>query len=249
MRNEREKEDDMKRRAILLSHSDGEISSGKDADDVMRFLASCTGGAWLEQEIIREDNLSRAQLDKLVESVKKEGLDYLLFYFSGHGGYIRGTVLELNPQGDEIHEREVSGLVARQLNIFDCCRAHLAQGKFTEECDSLCESVDPLKAIARAKFNQRVLEAMPQQMSLYACREGECAHDFGRGGVYTQNLLDVTKAFEGEYLLALQAHLAAYQPTADAAALRGVNQHPDCFVAKLPSRYKLPLALKLDNLK
>lgn len=236
----------MKRRALLLDHQDGELASDKDVQDVAEFLRSCTGGGWLDDEIIHESNITLSRLKEHVKRVKEDGVDYLFFYFSGHGGYVRDTVIELNPQGETISERDVSGLAARQLNIYDCCRQHPDQVSFTDAMDSLKEAHNAPLELAREIYSKRVMEACPQQVSLYACRKGESAYDLGRGGVYTQNLLDATHSFNDRFLLVLRAHILACQPTTDEVAERGEKQHPDYFAAKLPSRYQLPFALNLD---
>lgn len=236
----------MRRKAILLSHEDEILASNKDVSDVERFLLSYTGGAWKSSEIIAKPNISLQALRMLIKKIQDEGVDYLFFYFSGHGGYVRDTVIELNPSGEVISERDISKIVPRQINIFDCCRVRAEPLKIWNSMDSLSESRNLIKEVVREKFERRVMEALPQQLSLYACQVGESAFDFGKGGIYTQNLLMTTKSFTSEFLLALQAHNLAYQPTVAAAALRREKQHPDYFAGKYLSRYQLPLALNLN---
>lgn len=47
----------MNRKAILLAHKDGELSSSKDIADVYRFLASLRGGAWEQGEVYLKENI------------------------------------------------------------------------------------------------------------------------------------------------------------------------------------------------
>ena len=112
----------MKRCAILLGHVDDHLHTNADLNKMYDFLRSNKGGAWYDTEIIKMTNISRVELDRLLYETRKEELDFTIFYFSGHGEYVRGTSIELNPSGEEINERELSGLGVRQLSIFDCCR-------------------------------------------------------------------------------------------------------------------------------
>ena len=85
-------------------------------------------------------------------------------------------------------------------------------------------------------------------MSLYTCKDGESSYDFGEGGIYTKYLLDATKTLNSNdtYILASSAHSYACLPTEKEARQHNENQHPDYFMAKLPSRYQLPLAVNIS---
>lgn len=237
----------MKRRAILLGHVDGQLSTNADLDKVCRFLCSSKGGAWEASEIIRSVNLSRKGLDVLLNATRVEGYDFVLFYFSGHGEYVRGTALELNPQGEEINESELSGLGARQINIFDCCRKLPEKMIFklanSATIDSLAESRDLKREACRKLYDMRNMAAAPQFMSLYACEINEYAHDFGYGGIYTNHLINAANTFNGDFLLASEAHNMAINPTSYEAHVHGVVQTPDYFMAKLPSRSQIVLVV------
>ena len=235
----------MRRKAILLYHEDAGLMTGKDVNDMKTFLCSPFGGAWEPNEVDCRKNISLSGLQRLVCETKEQCYDYLVFYFSGHGGCARGDFLELNPTGETVEVRELLAMSTRQLSMFDCCRAYPVNEKMSFALDALNEShgVDRYRAIAREFYDERVSAALQQSMVLYACREGEYAHDFGHGGVYTQNLLDAARSFDGSVLLASQAHLMAYQPTVEEALKHKGVQHPDLYMAKLPSRYQLPFAL------
>ena len=110
----------MKRRAILIGHADGQLSTNLDLDKVYSYLISLYGGAWSPKEIVRRVNISKMKLHELLQDTRVRKFDYVFFYFSGHGGYKRGTVLELNPQEETISEQRLSNLAPRQLNIYDC---------------------------------------------------------------------------------------------------------------------------------
>ena len=237
----------MKRRAILLGHVDGQLSTNSDLNKVYHFLTSPKGGAWEQSEIIRLANVSRVELDYILSATRVERYDLVILYFSGHGEYVRGTTLELNPQGEEVNERELSGLGARQLNIFDCCRK--LPEKMTLKLansvamDSLGESKDWEREVCRKLYDTRNMAAASQAMSLYACEIDEYAHDFGQGGIYTNHLIDAATSFQGNFLLVSSAHSMAIEPTSREAHLHGMVQTPDYFMAKLPSRLQMVLAV------
>ena len=242
----------MKRKAILLGHIDGQLSTNTDLNKVHGFLTSIPGGAWNLNEIVQKTNISRASLDELLHDTKIGGYDYVFFYFSGHGGYERGTVLELNPQEECISERELSNLASRQLNIYDCCRSmpdtQTIRISDSFAIDSLSETSNRLREYVRTIYDARVMQALKQHMSLYSCKVGECSYDFGDGGIYTKYLIDAAKTFNGNdtYMLAINAHSSACLPTAMEARRHNEDQHPDYFMAKFPSRYQLPLAINIS---
>lgn len=235
----------VKRKAILISHEDGELMTGKDVEDIRSFLMSPRGGAWLDDEIERGKNISLREFDQLCKFVRDEKFDFVFFYFSGHGGWARSTVIELNRDGDLVPEECLAGLAPRQLNIFDCCRSYPVDESIKTGTESILGSQDLLLAVARRKYDQQIMAALPQPMSLYSCSKGEASYDFGRGGVYTQSLLSVSQSSEEEILFASQAHVRASELTIAEASLHKVNQHPDFFMAKLPFRYQLPFAINV----
>lgn len=241
----------MKRCAILLGHIDGILSTNVDLDKTYKFLCSNRGGAWENGEIIKRTNVHRSELDLILSGIRKGECDFALFYFSGHGEYVRGTSLELNPDGDEINERELSGLGVRQLNIFDCCR-RLPVGQFVKNSasvamDGLNESYDWKRVICRQLYDKRNMAAAPQMMSLYACGLNEYAHDFGNGGIYTNYLMREATAIDTDYGLVSTIHARASELTVAEAQLRGVEQNPDYFMPKLPARLQLVLSVN-DNI-
>lgn len=235
----------MKRRAIILGNVDGQLSTNIDMEKVRNFLLSLNGGAWRPSEIIRKANISRDKLDRLLLDTKNGGYDYVFLYFSGHGEYNRGTVIELNPQGETISEQSLSNLASRQLCIYDCCRTlpKSQVDKVAFAMNNLSESTTLVGEYARLLFDERIMNAYEQQMSLYSCGIDECSYDFGEGGIYTKHLIDAAMTFEDEYILVATAHSKASMPTAFEARRHNEEQNPDFFMAKLPSRYQLIIGL------
>lgn len=237
----------MKRRAILIGHIDGILSTNADLDKVYNFLHSNRGGAWERCEIIKRGNIPLAELEMILADTRKGAFDFTFFYFSGHGEYARGTSLELNPNGEEINECNLSRLAVRQLNIFDCCRKlserHIVKNSESVAMDGLEESYDTRRQICRQLYDSRNMAAAPQMMSLYACSVDEYAYDFGNGGVYTNYLIQAAKNINTDYGLVSSIHAKASVLTAAEALLRGVNQNPGYFMPKLPSRLQLVLSV------
>jgi len=233
----------MKRYAILLGHSDGELATQIDLLRVYNFLISLKGGAWNDKEICCKKNMSIERLITLINQIKKSNIDYLFFYFSGHGKFKRSSVLELNPNGETIDESVVSGLVPRQLNIYDCCRT-LSDEIISEETQKglFSENTSNIQYF-RLLYENRIMQAFPQQMSLYSCEVGECSYDFGYGGIFTTQLLKTTKEISDRFLPVSDAFLNSFNPTMREAGKHGVEQHPDYFMAKLPTAKQLILAV------
>lgn len=236
----------MKRRAILFYNNDGELKTKKDIDDMVSFLVSPTGGCWDDGgEVMCYKNVKKNELMFAVEETRKECIDYLLLYFSGHGGFASSSFVELNPDGERVSTNVLLNLADRQLSIFDCCRSMGVVEKRAFAMDSLHEAIGAniCREAIRDAFDRRVMAAYPQSMTLYACRVGEYAYDYGAGGVYTQNLLATTKSVPDGFLLASTAHMEAYNMTVRETQHERLVQHPDFAMAKLPSRFQLPFAI------
>lgn len=239
----------MKRYAVLLGHMDGQLSTPLDISRMKKFLMGDKGGAWFESEIYSKTNISRAELLTLLAKIKKAAYDYLFFYFSGHGGYKRGTVLYLNPKEEIIEERALSKLATRQLNIYDCCRARDDAMAESTECIKLFSAEKKYVTLIRREYENRIMTALSQQMSLYSCSIEEYSYDFGNGGVYTTHLIEATAQFSNDFLLVSQAHDVAYRLTIDEAKNHGVNQNPDYFMPKYSSAQQLIFAINDVHLR
>ena len=179
----------MKRRALLFGNSDGLSGVKVDLENYLRFLTSDIGGKWFDTEILIEMNPTRSGLLNKISYLKTEAPDYAFVVFSGHGAYIKGTVLEINKYGEYIHESELRNISSRQISIFDCCRnvssVSLSDSKFFGKLASLNESQKYLREI----YNTRIMQAIAQQVSLYACSVGESSYETNEGGIYSNCLL------------------------------------------------------------
>jgi hypothetical protein len=198
-------------------------------------------------EIEEHLNRSRVKLLEAIKRAKDSGFDYTMVMFSGHGGQKRETVLELNARGEQINESELWNISSRQTNIFDCCRALMPETvRKSMAMDSLRESAALVSSV-RARYEQRIMQAIPQQVRLYACAVGQSAYDMGegKGALYLGNLLDAACSLpQGERFKAVEtAHAEVRAATMVAAAKNGVQQNPDAFLPKCLSEQRLILSI------
>jgi len=239
----------MKRLAMLIGNTNGLPGIQKDLENFGLFLESDIGGAWNSNlEICKAYNVSYKELKESLESIKVAKIDYFIFYYSGHGGLDRSsgdTILELNKAGEVIDEIELQNITTRQLNIYDCCRVIPENTQKSLITDSVNFSAESWNKIIREMYDARIMASDAQQISLYACKKGECANATGKGSIYTQNLLKEARKNSTSDILVLDAHNGAITPTTDEASRLGENQHPDYEANSfIPRDRQLILALK-----
>jgi Caspase domain len=180
----------MKRKALLIGNARGLPGVQVDMRKTHAFLESSVGGNWLPQEIVELRNPSRQELLGRIQLLKRESVDYAFVLFSGHGGHAHQTVLELNADGETINESELWNIAQRQITIYDCCRARIEEQVVKSfAMDSLRESV-VRHDVLRARYEARIMQAIPQQVKLYACSVSQSAYDLGNGAIYLGHLLD-----------------------------------------------------------
>lgn len=206
----------MKRRALLIGNSRGLAGVKRDIANFQAFLMGRYGGAWRRDEIETMMNPTLADLKSKLSVIKAERNDFVIVMFSGHGGYERTTVLEINGQPEVIDDTELMGLAPRQISIFDCCRVVCS---YQEERELLLErklfSVTDSADTIRQRYDSRIMQAIPQQDRLYACKIGQCAwdHDDGTGAYYLNNLIQKAKTISGAFGLVSGVHEEAAQAT------------------------------------
>lgn len=238
----------MKRRALLIGNSRGLQGVKKDIVNFQAFLMGRYGGAWKKGEILIEMNPTLTNLKQKIALIKKENDDFVIFMFSGHGGYERDTVLEINGWGESIHETELTGLAPRQISVFDCCRVCENYEKSLESLNetklfSYCDSVDKI----RQRYEARIMQAIPQQDRLYACKIGQCANDAsdGSGAYYLKNLIKHAKTIDGDYGLVGHVHEDAAQDTTKEVRLKENElQEPVASLPKCLSSQQLIISLR-----
>lgn len=198
----------MKRKALLF----GNTTAAGAQNDLLNwayFLKSGRGGAWWDSEIQILSNPSKAYLQAWLKIIKDGGYDFVLVAYAGHGGWVRSTILEINPNGETIDEVDLKGLAPREILALDCCRGTGAASQIVDEALEKSFSADTYSSI-RARYDSRMMKALPQQVTLYACSIGESAYCTNDGGYYTKNLLRQSAATSANLFVTInQAHYNA----------------------------------------
>lgn len=234
----------MKRFALLICNN---TASGATHDIIkwQKFLESTNGGAWRPSEIDPKVNPSLSEVRNTIQIIKLIKYDFVIVVYAGHGAWKRTTSLELNPQGEIIQENEFFNLAPREIICLDCCRG---VSPLTEMVDGAHERMfsDDQKKTIRDMYDQRMMEAYPQQVNLYACQIGESAYGDSKGGFYTNNLLDQATNFlpNNIYQTVNCAHnMAAPLTTKETRSKVGKDQHPDMVDARCISDKQLIIGI------
>jgi len=229
----------MKKRILLIGNTHGLPGVPVDLANYRKFFKSQYGGGWMDFEIETETNPSVTKLALTVSKIVALKLDYAIVVFSGHGGQERETILEINGNGDTVPESLLKGIAERQLNIFDCCRA------FSEPVIEIKLNERFTKSFAattntREQYELRIMQAIPQQVSLYACSIGEVSYDSPNGGVYSKHLLSVSAQVDSSYKLVGNAHEEATVLT----KREKPTQNPDGILPRCLSSQQLIIGIK-----
>lgn len=236
----------MKRKAILIGNTSGLQGVQVDISRFTSFLTSNTGGAWYESEIDVLQNERKSSLLQKIDVLKRQSFDYVIVLFSGHGGQLRQTVLELNSSGETIEETALRGIATRQLNIYDCCRA-FPSTVTKRAMEALSASFSESVNLHRRRFDDRIMQAIPQQALLYSCSIGQVSYDTSNGGVYLGHLLKAaqTIAYDQQFKLVGAAHEEAITPTvANSEKEKQGRQVPDAVLAKCLSSQQLVISVR-----
>lgn len=234
----------MKRKALLIGNTNGLNGVQLDIERFSGFLKSKAGGSWYLSEIETMENPRKIDVALKLKQLRNESLDYFVLLFSGHAGYIRSTVMELNKNGEIIDESEFHDIADRQLNIYDCCRVIMSP-IIKKAFDSigmeaqLAESIDRTRTI----YEERIMQAIPQQAYLYSCAIGESSYDTADGAIYLKELLSATKSFSSNaaFLTVGEAHGVARAQTNK----KEPKQTPEARLAKCLTQQQLILAMKV----
>lgn len=241
----------MKRKALLIGDTrDLDTISSKDIDSISNFLKSDEGGAWDDSEIVPLVNVRADDLFEKIKEVKAEANDFVIVYFTGHGGTRGDTILEVNPLPDYLESCSFLNIAPRQISIFDCCR-HEVRTPI-----EICTGVGQKKrkafgsdntAMIRMEYEELVMKACPQTVCLYSCSRGEGSSYNAEGSYYTQCLIDSAKdlLLTNDVVRVHDCHAKAVPATADMAFKeRGIQQHPEIEPAKCLYDQELPIYFK-----
>lgn len=240
----------MKRVALLIGNSNGLPGVKKDIANWKHFLQSDQGGQWYEEEIIIAMNPPKAELLLTIERIKRTNPDFAIVVFSGHGAYQRGTILEINGKDETINENDLIGISTRQISAFDCCRNILieksADSSVKMRMFSYGGKVD-IKNI-RPYYEKRIMNAIEQQVRLYACSIGESALDTEDGALYMKNLLSCSLQITSDYKLIGIAHEEASNLTTQEAIRKQHQQHPAAILPKCISNQQLIISINPNTI-
>lgn len=170
----------------------------KDMANYKRFLQSNIGGAWEEDEIISSKSWTTPVLERVIDNLKANGIEYFLIIFSGHGYAIKGvdTYLEFQNNDDL-----ALGTLQRWLQfnksliIADSCR------KFIEIIEKAQASAQirlfsDSHAVPRYKYRElynKGIEGLERYHNTFVASAAlnECAEDTDQGGLFSKTLLDL----------------------------------------------------------
>lgn len=234
----------MKRKALIIGNTRGLIATPIDMLHFAQFLMSHQGGAWNIDEIVSWLDKSADSIMNELETIKSEKNDYVIVYFTGHGGLQGDTILEVNPSLELLKENSFFGLAERQLNILDCCRCTITTPL---SIYGSSRGISPfelaLRNEVRKEYEVMVMEAAPQLVRLYACSEGESSFPSSTGSYYTNNLLNCAKELLSSNRI-VRVHqcqnTAALKTAADVHDNLKEEQHPAIIPTKCISQAELP---------
>lgn len=131
----------MKRKALMIGNSRGLKATPLDMLHFTQFLMSYQGGAWTRDEIEPWMDKDVNELLNDVEKIVKGQNDYVIVYFTGHGGLHGDTIIEVNPKGELIKEdlNELTGkkyqdIAQRLLSQAALAKTRIARKKLADFC-------------------------------------------------------------------------------------------------------------------
>jgi hypothetical protein len=236
----------MKRKALLIANTSGLQGVKVDISKFSAFLKSNRGGGWFDSEIQIIANESKLSLLKKIDDIRNQANDYTVVLFSGHGGYQRQTILEINSNGETVEEKALANLSKRQLNVFDCCRSVIPDTMTKSAMDSITARFSESVNTYRQRFDTRIMQADEQPASLYSCSIGQVSYDTANGGVYLSNLLVAANniSYPDDFKLVGVAHDEARTATILESRRAGRTQEPDAVLAKSLSSRQLIISLR-----
>lgn len=241
----KERETSMKRKAIIIGNSRDLNATPVDMLRFTKFLMSLQGGAWEKEEIVECKDKSADEILKAVEDIKNEGNDYVIVYFTGHGGVQGNQILEVNPASELIEENSLLGLAPRQLNILDCCRCTITTPlSIYGKSRGITPMRRALRDEVRKEYDEIVMNAAPQLVRMYSCREGESSWSSKDGSYYTNNLIGcaIDLLNTNSVVRVHQCHEAtAIKTAADVQKDLHRDQHPDIIPTKCLAQAELPI--------
>lgn len=225
----------MKKRILIVGYANGLKGVKADLDNYYHFFKSPIGGGWYEDEICILSHTTSEQVMEYIAGYRRMQLDYFIFVFCGHGANMQDeVVMQVNDTDPIIWEKDILYVAPRQLSIFDCCRERESDDTFASLTETHLYSLeDQIRGNVRQRYEERIMQAVPQSACLYACSVGECADGNNSGGLYSYTLLSVARNIimeKTDYKTVARCHYETCKRLESEYA----KQHPD---------YKLPRCL------
>jgi len=238
----------MKKKAIIIANQDGKLTGvSKDIKHIQSFLTGISGGAWSSDEIETYINPTLASLRLSIAMAKLSGYDYMMVFFTGHGGHKREeTYVQINNNRELIAQSELENLCKKQINIYDCCRSEIedlneAKSSISMDSYDFSDSLRLSRIQARQIYNNQIQKAKPQQLILYSCSLNEYSQDESYGALYLTNLLRDANNFNNceyyqkRFKIALESHLNAVERVKKDNRDKNNPQNPDYKATRFPN--------------
>lgn len=208
----------MKKKAIIIANQDTLLTGvSKDIDHIQVFLKDVAGGAWNSDEIEVHINPRLSSLKSALARYKYS-YDYMMVFFTGHGGHKRQqTYVQINNDKELIAQSELENLCKKQINIYDCCRSEIetlteSRASISMDAYKFGDSLKLTRLEARKRYESQIERAKPQQLILYSCSLNEYSQDESYGALYLTNFLRDANIFENcqyygkRFKIALESH-------------------------------------------
>lgn len=240
----------MNRLSLLIGATHGDLEMV--ADDIAKmsiYLKSIPGGAWNDDEIIELVDEPYSTVQRSLLTIKKNKPDFLLTYWSGHGGYSRNReelVLELT-ENKSLYESDLLGLSQKQLLIFDTCSPIIEDAGLESSFESFSHRATASvsdRAKARKYYEELVAASGGVQIA-YSCNitENSTADDF-LGSIYTSEIIKQSKVWYARQ--AVKGYLTIKEVTRLAENICArYSQHPKMVGPKVDKHLYYPFALKV----
>ena len=211
------------------------------------------GGAWNKDEIVYMPDQDACSIIESINKIGDENNDYVIVYFTGHGGLQGDTVVEVNPNNELLKENSFFGLAERQLNILDCCRTvQTSPLNIYGNKRGMGAMGMKLRDDVRAEYDDLVMKADPQLVRLYSCSEGESSYPSANGSYYTNNLMGCARELlmNDDIISVHKCHHAASIKTAiEVKRDLKQEQHPTIIPSKCLAQAELPFCFNPKSIK
>lgn len=213
------------------------------------YLKSLTGGAWNDGEIKVLEDASVEAIDAKIQSLKKSPPDFLLTYWSGHGGYSslkEELILEVTPKKD-LPESALLKLAKKQLMIFDTCSVILKEALLEAATESFKQATarSPENIEAARMYYEKLIEKSGGTQIAYSCSISEYSNaDSVRGSFFTDELIKKSKSWSANQRF--KNFLTIKEATALATNFCSrYDQHPNMQGPKIHSHSFYPFAISI----